>query len=182
MNKHLIRTGLVIALVAMSAFAVASDDDRRAPTRFRATLSGYQETPQTLSTAGSGTFKAELLKDAMGAMTIDYELTYGGLEGGTAFAAHIHLGARATTGGVSAFLCGGATTPTCPPTGGTVTGTIHKSDVVGPTTQGIAATEFDELVRALRAGATYANVHTTPGRPGGEIRGQIMARGDDDDN
>ena len=37
--------------------------------------------------------------------------------------------------------------------------------------------EFGELVRALRAGAAYANVHTT-GVPGGEIRGQIS---DDDD-
>jgi hypothetical protein len=30
-----------------------------------------------------------------------------------------------------------------------------------------------ELIAAIRGGATYANVHTT-GRPGGEIRGQIV--------
>jgi hypothetical protein len=178
MNKHLIRTGLVIALVAMSAFAVASDDDRRAPTRFRATLSGYEETP-TLSTAGSGTFKAELVSDAMG-MAIDYELTFADLEGGAAAASHIHLGQRATAGGVSAFLCGGGGKPACPPTGGTVTGTIRKADVIGPTGQGIAPGEFDELVRAMRAGFTYVNVHNA-GRPTGEIRGQVRARGGDDD-
>ncbi len=44
--------------------------------------------------------------------------------------------------------------------------------------------EFDELVSALRAGATYVNVHTD-GRPGGEIRGQIGGKehrdGDDHD-
>ena len=32
--------------------------------------------------------------------------------------------------------------------------------------------EFDELLRAIRAGATYVNVHSTRW-PGGEIRSQI---------
>ena len=55
----------------------------------------------------------------------------------------------------------------------TVEGTRTAADMFGgATAQGIAPGEFDELVRALRAGATYANVHTT-GRPGGEIRGQL---------
>ena len=40
--------------------------------------------------------------------------------------------------------------------------------------------EFGELVRALRAGAAYANVHTTT-FGGGEIRGQIGDDGDDRD-
>ena len=39
--------------------------------------------------------------------------------------------------------------------------------------------EFGELVRALRAGAAYANVHTTT-FGGGEIRGQIGDDGDRD--
>ena len=42
----------------------------------------------------------------------------------------------------------------------------------GAAAQGIAAGEFDEFVRAIRAGATYVNVHTT-GRQGGEIRAQL---------
>ena len=45
----------------------------------------------------------------------------------------------------------------------------------------ISAAEFEELVRALRAGATYANVHTT-GRPAGEIRGQIKLQNNDNGN
>ena len=69
-------------------------------------------------------------------------------------------------GGISAFLCtnlgnGPIGTPTCPLTEGTVTGVITPATVVGPANQGIAAREFDELVRAIRAGATYANIHTT---------------------
>jgi hypothetical protein len=43
---------------------------------------------------------------------------------------------------------------------------------VGPAGQGIAAGEFDELVRAIKAGVTYANVHSEM-FPGGEIRGQL---------
>jgi len=34
------------------------------------------------------------------------------------------------------------------------------------------AGEFDEFIAAMRAGVTYANVHTSQ-FPGGEIRGQI---------
>ncbi len=85
------------------------------------------------------------------------------------------------------FLCtnlgnGPVGTQACPPSG-TVTGTIRPVDVIGPAGQGIAAGEFDELVAAIRAGATYANVHTDL-RPGGEIRGQLGDRdnsGHDDD-
>jgi hypothetical protein len=36
------------------------------------------------------------------------------------------------------------------------------------------ATEFAQLVRMLRSGLAYVNVHSTMS-PGGEIRGQIRA-------
>ena len=42
----------------------------------------------------------------------------------------------------------------------------------GAAAQCLAAGEFQELVRAIRAGATYVNVHTE-GHPGGEIRAQL---------
>ena len=54
---------------------------------------------------------------------------------------------------------------------------IRKVQVLTVTGQGIDAGEFDELVRAIRAGATYANVHSQTFGPG-EIRGPIG--GDDD--
>jgi hypothetical protein len=56
-----------------------------------------------------------------------------------------------------------------------VQGTLHAADVIGPAAQGIDPGQFGELVRAIRAGATYANVHTEK-YPGGEIRTQLRRR------
>ncbi|HEU5065623.1 MAG TPA: CHRD domain-containing protein [Gaiellaceae bacterium] len=137
--------------------------------RFSANLTGFEETPSE-STPGRGSFKARL----QGGNTIHYTLHYEGFEAGegnTLFA-HIHFGQRGVAGGVSAFLCGGGNKPPCTPTQGTIEGDIVASDVVGPSGQGIAAGEFDELVTAMRKGYTYANVHTTL-NPAGLLRGQI---------
>jgi CHRD domain-containing protein len=106
--------------------------------------------------------------------TIQFELTYVGLTA-PATVAHIHFGNRFTSGGVSVFLCGGGGRPACPPGTAvlaTVTGTITASDVIGPTAQGIAPNEIDELIRAIHAGVTYVNVHNA-NFPQGEIRGQV---------
>lgn len=165
----LLASAAVALTLALSSLAVADHNGNR----FNARLTGYEETPMTLSSPGGGTFTARLDQSAT---SLTYTLTYSGMPT-NAVAAHIHLGARATTGGVSAALCGGDKPP-CPATGGTVTGTITATNVVGPTGQGIAPGEFAELIQAMRAGATYANVHTSE-RPGGEIRGQIGGgRGD----
>jgi hypothetical protein len=169
----------VLGVAGIGTAAVAHDNSR-----FDANLTGYEETP-TLSTQGTGTFKAWINR---GKDEIRYVLTYAGPfdanpAGGTVTQAHIHLGAPAIAGGVAAFLCtnlgnGPAGTPACPAAPATVTGTITPAQIVGgAAAQGIQVGEFAELVRALRAGAAYANVHTTT-FPAGEIRGQIS---DDDD-
>jgi hypothetical protein len=165
--------GVIAILLAVAGVAVAGADRGRGGDDFDARLSGYEETPSTISTVASGKFEADVDR---GAQTIDYELSYDGLEGSVLFA-HIHFGRRATSGGVSAFLCGGGDKPPCPQSG-TVEGTIDAADVVGPTGQGIEPGAFDELVRAMEVGATYANVHSSKWQSG-EIRGQL--RGDDDD-
>jgi hypothetical protein len=98
--------------------------------------------------------------------------------------AHIHFGARATTGGISVSLCANnppitnapAGTQPCPEQPGTITGTIGPEDVMGPTGQGIEVGAFDELLDAIGAGVTYANVHRQPAgrrdpRPTGRRRG-----------
>jgi hypothetical protein len=161
---------LLIGLLV--APTVARDDDE-----FEARLSGFQEVP-AVSTPASGRFQAELRSGP----SIRFRLTYSNIQ--NAFMAHIHFGQKAVNGGISAFLCGPPPHQACPPTGGTVTGTITAADVVGPPTQGIEAGEIRELIAAMKAGVTYANVHTTDGNnadpvgppgdfPGGEIRGQI---------
>ena len=135
----------------------------------RAELNGYQEDP-SISTTGNGSFTAKIDDDAQ---VIEFELTYADLEGGNTLFAHVHVGSSDHNGGVSAFFCGGSTKPApCPNVGGTVTGTIVPADVVGPNAQGVEPGAWVELVRAIRAGHTYANVHTTRW-PSGEIRGQI---------
>jgi hypothetical protein len=155
-------------LVAVGLFAVpglangAHDGDHDAGAR----LSGYQEVPAN-STAGHGTFKATV--DSQN-QSITYTLDYADLEG-TPSQAHIHFGQILVDGGVIAFLCGGGGKPACPATG-SVSGTIVPSDVIGPAGQGIAAGEFQEVLRALKFGLTYVNVHTAK-FPDGEIRGQI---------
>ena len=162
----------IVAIASVVATTAVAGADRGGGD-FDARLSGYEETPATISTTGSGRFEADVDRSSQ---TMDYELSYSGIEGGTVTAAHIHFGRRATSGGVSAFLCGGGDKPPCPQSG-TVEGTIDAADIIGPTAQGIEPGAFEELVRAMRVGATYANVHRSKW-PGGEIRGQI--EGDDD--
>jgi hypothetical protein len=107
-----------------------------------------------------------------GDTSLSYELQYRNLEGSTTTAAHVHLGQTGVSGGVSFFLCGGGGKPACPATSGSVSGTVVAADVIGPVGQGIAAMELDEILKAMRSGVAYANVHTN-NHPTGEIRGQI---------
>jgi hypothetical protein len=165
MQRHHLHC-LAAALAAFCATAQAHDDDNRAKAR----LSGYNENP-TLSVAGSGRFEARLH-----ASSFDYTLTYSGLDSGV-LQAHIHFGAKFVNGGISVFLCsnlgnGPAGTQPCPTPGGTISGTVTAANVIGPSGQDISAGQFDELMQAMRAGLTYANVHSNK-YPGGEIRGQI---------
>ncbi len=139
-------------------------------------LTGYQEDPLVVSTPGSGTFNAWIDKSGQ---EISYRLSYEGLEGGVQ-QAHIHLGGRHQSGGIAVFLCtnlGNSPQPAqpCPASPATITGTFGATDVIGPAGQGIKPREFGELVDAVRAGVTYANVHSTK-YPGGEIRAQLDKR------
>lgn len=164
-------SGLAAASLLGAAFVAVADDERQS---FKARLHGFQEVPAVSST-GSGEFRARIRDDS----AIDWELTYEDLEGTLTTAAHVHLGQFSVNGGVSFFLCGGPTTAPCTPGSGSFRGTATAADVVGPAAQGIAPGEIAEIIRAMRAGKTYANVHTNK-HPGGEIRGQIRARGEDD--
>jgi hypothetical protein len=127
-----------------------------------------------ISTTASGSFGAQITDDGN---AIRYTLRYSALEGNVT-QAHIHFGQKDVAGAISVFLCsnlgnGPAGTQACPPGPATVTGTIHAGDVTNTAaSQGIAAGELNELVRAIRNGVAYANVHSTK-FPGGEIRAQL---------
>lgn len=170
--------------------AAARDDDDHKRGLITTRLSGYNEVhfvagpPAALrgavSTKATGRFRA-VIHDRRD--MIEYELNYSGLEGNVT-QSHIHFGQRHTVGGIVVWLCQttinpapaavAAVTPLCPQDtlGGPVTGTITPAQVLAQTAQGISDGEFDELVRAIRAGATYVNVHSSLHSPG-EIRGHL---------
>ena len=152
--------GIGLVLVVAAPAVVGGSDHV-----FRASLNGYLEVP-SVSTTSRGSFFAEIKGN-----TIRYRLNFRDLGTDSLFA-HIHFARPDVNGGVAAFLCGGGDKPACPLRGGTVSGVVDAADVIGPGAQGIAGGEFAELVRAMRNGATYVNVHSVT-HPGGEIRGNI---------
>jgi len=162
----------VVVLYALSASAMANGDNDRS---FSARLKGYEETP-AINSAGTGQFSTSLNSNGT---SLTYRLSYSGL-GSAASVAHIHFGQRAAAGGFVAFLCGGGNKPTCPASGA-VTGTIVASDILAVPAQGIAAGDLASVLKAMRAGVAYVNVHTAV-FPSGEVRGQISGNGDDDDD
>jgi hypothetical protein len=147
---------------------VDDDDDGQGPSSrnsFRAEMWGGEEVPP-VSTDGQG-----LLRLKIDGNTIEYELEYRNLKGGTPTAAHLHFGQKGVNGGVIAFLCGGSK-PACPAPGARMTGMLQGSDVVGPLAQGIGANDWAGALKALRHGLVYANAHNAA-FPNGEIRGQV---------
>jgi hypothetical protein len=180
-RSKLMAVAAVAGVTGFVAAASAGDHGRD----FETDLAGYEEVP-AVSTTGNGQADVEVARDGQ---SLKFVLRYRSLESAVT-QAHIHFGQRDVNGGVSIFFCsnlgnGPAGTPPCPqPAPGesaTVTGTRTAADMAGgAAAQGIAAGEFGELVRALRAGVAYANVHSAD-RAGGEIRGQFDRRGHHDD-
>ncbi len=168
-KRHAIPLVVMLAALAAGSYALAGGASKK----FDESLSGYQEDPLTLSTTGTGTFRAEVSNSGD---EIDYRLRYSALEGNV-LQAHIHFGGAHQSGGISVFLCtnlgnGPVGTQLCPAAPATITGTITAANVIGPAGQGITAGQLAELVQAMKAGVTYVNVHSSL-YPGGEIRAQL---------
>ena len=144
---------------------------------FRATLSGYDEVP-SVHTRAEGTFEARVDGD-----TVNYTLAYSGLAAPVTMA-HIHFAKERVNGSIMVWLCGTAAnpgpagTPACPGTGGTVSGSFTSGNVLASSiaTQQFPAADLEALIDAMLADSAYVNVHSTAS-PGGEIRGQVNARG-----
>jgi hypothetical protein len=177
--------GIVAAALVMIVPAVtAAPPSTAGQTRISAELSGYQETPLTINSPGSGEFTATIQDQGT---AITYQLTYRDLSSPMT-QAHIHFGRPGISGMIVLFLCansppitppvGVPTPPPCPAQPATVTGTLTAADVIARPAQGIdaGAAGFTQMLEAIRAGAAYANVHTT-GQPGGEIRSRLHTHG-----
>jgi len=165
---RILRVAALAVLLILSLMLVLGQSSKGSNESHKADLTGYEEVP-AISSTGTGELRLKVDEDSQ---LIEYELSYENLEGTTTTASHIHLGQKSVNGGVIAFFCGGGGKPACTPGSGTFSGTIIPTDVIGPTAQGLAAGEFAEVLKALRAGQIYVNVHTNK-HPGGEIRGQV---------
>src|SRR4029450_5732715 len=183
--KRLMMVGGVVLAVTASGLAFSDDGSGK----FRESLNGFKEAAAPVSTTGTGTFNATISKDET---EITYELTFENLEGNVT-QAHIHIGHPQGQGGIVLWLCQTATnmnplpgnsTPSCTVDdplnlrAGKVTGPLTAADVAAQAPNGIAGGEWAEVLGLIRAGRTYANVHSAK-FGGGEIRSQID-NGDDD--
>lgn len=160
---------LLLAAISLSATPLARGMTTGVggPEReFRAELEGRNEVPLTL-TAAQGTLTLTVNEVDT---SVHFVLTYSGLQTTVLFA-HIHVAQPNVNGAVTVFFCGGGGRPACPQNG-TVEGDFGASNVLPIVTQQLEAANLEKLLEAIRAGETYANVHSTTS-PGGEIRGQI---------
>ena len=166
--KKLVFAALAVLVVAAVAGGYASARGE-GKSHFKTRLDGWQEVPSQVTT-GFGSFRARVVDSD----TIEFWLTYSGLEGDTT-QAHIHIGSHHENGAVSAWLCGagGTAQPACPLRAGEVHWFIERNDIAGTAAgQGVEAGNMEDLLWAMRHDEVYVNVHT--GRaPGGEIRGDF---------
>jgi CHRD domain len=139
---------LLVVLAALVLAAISSAKPKAATYRFSATLNAAQEIPKQAvkDQAAHGTFKGTLV-----GTKLTWTLTFAKLTG-PATAAHIHLGAMGKAGNVVVALCGPCNTSM------KGTGTVSAS-----------------LLKTIKKHGTYVNVHTAK-NPGGEIRGQLVAK------
>jgi hypothetical protein len=168
-------TVLLLAAIPLMAMPVMADHERHdGPAReFRAELVGRNEVPLTLSGARGS---LELTVNDTDT-SVHFVLEFSGLQTPVLFS-HIHVGQPNVNGGVTVFFCGGGGRPACPQSAGTVTGDFTASDVIAVVSQQLEANNLAKLLTAIRAGKTYANLHTMTST-GGEIRGQIRAEDKD---
>jgi len=160
---------LALCGALLVAFGIAANDD--SGENLKTQLAGFQEVP-AIASDGTARFRAKIADDDQ---SFQWELTFSGLTKVTQ--SHIHVGQLSVNGAVVIFLCsnmgnGPAGTQACPTSAGTVAGTATAANVIGAAGQGVPAGDFATVLRAIRAGVAYVNIHTAA-HPGGEIRGQL---------
>ncbi len=171
---------VVLGLAATSVALAATRDHgklngKNDGQQFTAHLMGLNEVPSLNSPAHGD------LTLTVGNGQLTWSLTYAGFVNQPS-QAHVHVGQPGVSGGVSFFFCGGPK-PACPSSASgpvVITGTVLPADILGPTAQGFAAGDLNSVVKAIEAGFTYANMHTSV-FPAGEIRGQLVSGEGDND-
>ena len=168
MRKAMVPMLLLVIAVLAAAVPVQAQGGT-AITRLRA----FEEVP-ALNTPGGGFFEATISEDGS---ELNWELRYFNMRGNVT-QAHLHFAQKGVNGGIVVFLCsnlgnGPFGTQVCPSDNGTVSGTIRAIDITGAASQGIPQGDLGAVLRGIRAGVVYANVHTDL-FPGGEIRGQVQ--------
>jgi hypothetical protein len=181
--------GLIVLWLMLGVLAILScggSDDDDDETKLQANLSAANErpAPPAPNPAGTGTAVLTISDDERG---IAYTLTYTGVTNVTQ--AHIHVvNSPDLAGPIILFLCtnvglgtnvpcagaGPLPTPQACPQGSsvTITGTLTAADLsckdATPTSPAVLS--FADAIAQLKAGNTYANVHSQA-NPGGDIRG-----------
>lgn len=154
-----VRLILVVTLIGLLAVAGSA---MAQPTNFRAHLLGGEENPPVDTTA-TGQAVFQLNSDGTG---LKYKLIVANID--NAFASHIHCGPVGVNGPVGVTLFMG------PTGGGRVDGILSQGTITEPNPGNACGwDDLDDVVSAMVSGDTYVNVHTNPGTPSGEIRGQI---------
>ena len=134
---------------------------------FSAELSGGDEVPPVDTNAtGIANFQDNV-------QTVNYQLSVSDLVNVTQ--AHIHRGEEGENGKVVVTLYN-TTMPTGPMSGLLSQGNITAANLVGP----LAGQQLTDLTSIMDNGTAYVNVHTKD-FPLGEIRGQIAADGEADE-
>ncbi len=147
---------LAAALVLLLAVPVYGGQNRN----FVAPLDGGQENPP-VDTNATGVAKFQLSKDGS---SLGFKLIVANIE--DVVASHIHCGVVGVNSPVGVTLFSGGPT--------SANGTLAEGIITAPNAgNGCGWVDLDDVVDALRSGNTYVNVHTLPGTPSGEIRGQI---------
>lgn len=164
---------LTVLLLAFAAIGLlAAPATAQLKRSYTAQLSGREEVPMR-DTRATGHANFKLNKEGT---ELEYKLIVANIE--NVVAAHIHLGARGTNGGVVVTLYGPVDPGTGKKSGVLAEGTISAVNLTGD----LAGRTLLDLIAAFDAGNAYVNVHTDDGQAGsgragdipeGEIRGQI---------
>jgi hypothetical protein len=152
----MIRKSVLLAALALMACEGGDDEER-----YQATLSGSAEVPpQTTNATGTARFTVD-------GAELDYTLNVQNITG--AIAAHIHPGAPGENKSPIVFLFSQAAPGATVSAGSLAAGSVNASNMIAT-----AGVSYDSMLSLIRRGNAYVNVHTVA-KPGGEIRGQIVA-------